>query len=102
MGVPAIVEPLGSTSERVIDGVTGRVAENEDAFVAAAVAVLREDELWRRWHLAALERQRGLSWDAVGARFEALIPDTPDGRRLPSFSRRNRETNRIRPENHRA
>jgi glycosyltransferase involved in cell wall biosynthesis len=92
MGVPAIVEPHGSTSERVIDGVTGRVAENEDAFVAAAVAVLRDDELWRRWHLAALERQRGLSWDTVGARFEALIPDAPDGRHLPSFSRRNRET----------
>jgi glycosyltransferase involved in cell wall biosynthesis len=85
MGVPAIVEPLGSTPERVIDGVTGRVAENEDAFVAAAVAVLRDDELWRRWHLAALERQRGLSWDAVGARFEALIPDAPNPRRPSQF-----------------
>jgi len=77
MGVPAVVEPLGSTPERVIDGVTGRVAENEDGFVAAAVGLLRDDELWRRWHLAALKRQRGLSWDAVGARFEALMPDTP-------------------------
>jgi glycosyltransferase involved in cell wall biosynthesis len=83
MGVPAVVKPLGSTPERVIDGVTGRVAENEDAFVAAAVAVLRDDELWRRWHLAALERQRGLSWDTVGARFEALIPDALDGWPLP-------------------
>ena len=94
MGVPAVVQPLGSTPERVIDGATGRVAENEDAFVAAAVAVLRDDELWRRWHLAALERQRGLSWDTVGARFEALIPDAPEGRRLPGFSLlsgRNRE-----------
>jgi len=77
MGVPAVVEPLGSTPERVIDGVTGRVAENEDGFVAAAVGLLRDDELWRRWHRAALKRQRGLSWDAVGARFEALMPDTP-------------------------
>jgi len=33
-----------------------------------------EDGLWRRWHLAALEHQRGLSWDAVAARYEALIP----------------------------
>jgi hypothetical protein len=97
MGVPAVVQPLGSTPERVIDGVTGRVAENDDAFVAATVAVLRDDELWRRWHLAALERQRGLSWDTVGARFEALIPDALDGWRLPSFSRRNREANRVLP-----
>ena len=73
MGVPAVVKPLGSTPERVIDGVTGRVAEDDDAFVAAAVALLRDDGLWRQWHLAALERQRGLSWDAVAARFEALM-----------------------------
>ena len=75
MGVPAVIKPLGSTAERIIDGVTGRVAEDDDAFVATAVALLREDELWQRWHLAALDRQRGLSWDAVAARFEALIPD---------------------------
>jgi glycosyltransferase involved in cell wall biosynthesis len=72
--VPAVVKPLGSTSERVIDGVTGRVAEDDDDFVAGALALLRDDALWRRWHLAALARQRGLSWDAVGARFEALMP----------------------------
>jgi glycosyltransferase involved in cell wall biosynthesis len=75
MGVPAVVQPLGSTPERVIDGVTGRVAENDEAFVAAAVALLRDDELWRRWHLASLERQRGLNWHDVAARFEALMLD---------------------------
>jgi glycosyltransferase involved in cell wall biosynthesis len=73
MGVPAVVKPLGSTSERVIDGVTGRLAADDDAFVAAAIALLRDDALWRRCHLAALERQRGFSWDAIGARFEALM-----------------------------
>ena len=73
MGVPAVVEPLGSAGERVIDGITGRVAEDDDAFVSAAVAVLRDDALWRRWHLAALEKQRGLNWDTVATRFEALM-----------------------------
>jgi glycosyltransferase involved in cell wall biosynthesis len=77
MGVPAVVQPLGSTPERVIDGVTGRVAENDEAFVAAAVALLRDNELWRRWHLASLERQRGLNWDDVAARFEALMLGQP-------------------------
>jgi glycosyltransferase involved in cell wall biosynthesis len=93
MGVPAVVEPLGATPERVIDGVTGRVAKDDHAFVAAAVALLRDDELWRRWHLAALERQRGLPWDAVGARFEALILDEPEKRRFPGFSGNNRVKN---------
>ncbi len=74
LGVPAVVTPLGSVGERVADGVTGRVAESDDAFVEAAVAVLRDDALWRQWHRAALAQQRGLSWDEVAARYEALIP----------------------------
>jgi glycosyltransferase involved in cell wall biosynthesis len=86
MGVPAVVEPLGATPERVIDGVTGRVAKDDDGFVAASVALLRHDELWRRWHLAALELQRGLSWDAVGARFEALMPNMPGSPRCSGRS----------------
>jgi glycosyltransferase involved in cell wall biosynthesis len=72
-GVPAVVQPRGALAERVVDGVTGRVADNDDAFAAAAIAVLRDDDLWRRWHLAALARQRGLSWDTVAARFEAFL-----------------------------
>src|SRR5207248_1387421 len=62
MGVPAIVQPLGSAPERVIDGTTGCVASDDDAFARAAIAVLRDDALWRRWHLAALAEQGGSSW----------------------------------------
>jgi len=74
LGVPAVVTPLGAVGERVVDNVSGRVAESDDAFVEAAIAVLRDDELWRRWHMGALNSQRGLSWDDVAARYEALIP----------------------------
>jgi glycosyltransferase involved in cell wall biosynthesis len=73
MGVPAVVTPRGAVAERVIEAMSGRVASSDDDFVAAAVAALRDDDLWRRWHLAALERQRGLSWGMVAQRFEALI-----------------------------
>ncbi|MBV9586586.1 MAG: glycosyltransferase family 4 protein [Alphaproteobacteria bacterium] len=73
MGVPAIVQPVGAVGERVADGRSGRVAASEDAFVEAATAVLRDDALWREWHRGALATQRGLDWDAVAARFEALI-----------------------------
>jgi glycosyltransferase involved in cell wall biosynthesis len=73
MGVPAVVTPLGAVGERVADGKSGRVAESDDAFVEAAIAVLRDDALWRRWHLGALATQRGLSWDEVAAGYEALI-----------------------------
>jgi glycosyltransferase involved in cell wall biosynthesis len=73
MGVPAVVQPLGSARERVIDGVTGCIAADDDSFAAAAIGVLRDDALWRRWHLSALAHQRGLQWDTVAARFEALM-----------------------------
>src|SRR6516164_7985843 len=61
MGVPAIVQALGSAPERVIDDVTGRVAADDDVFAMAAAAVLRDDDLWRRWHLGALAKQSGAS-----------------------------------------
>jgi glycosyltransferase involved in cell wall biosynthesis len=73
MGVPAVVQPIGSLAERVVDGVTGTVAAGDSAFVAAAVALLREDSLWGRFHAEALTRQRGLGWDEVAARFAAPI-----------------------------
>jgi glycosyltransferase involved in cell wall biosynthesis len=73
MGVPAVVQPLGCVAERIADGVSGQVAADDDAFAAAAVAVLRDDDLWRRWHRGALQTQRGLGWDEVAARYEALI-----------------------------
>ncbi len=73
MGVPAVVQPRGAVAERVVDGETGRVAADDAAFAAAAIAALADDALWRRWHRAALARQRGLGWDEVAARFEMLI-----------------------------
>jgi len=73
MGLPVVVQPVGMVAERVVDGVTGSVAASDAAFAAAAIQLLRDDEMWRRFHTQALARQRGLSWDEVAARYEALI-----------------------------
>ncbi|MBV9859530.1 MAG: glycosyltransferase [Alphaproteobacteria bacterium] len=73
LGVPAVVTRLGAVGERVVDGVTGRVAADAAEFAEAAIVALRDDALWSRWHRASLAGQRGLSWDDVAARFEALI-----------------------------
>ena len=73
MGVPAVVQPIGSVVERVIDGETGCIAATDAAFAEVAVTLLRDDDLWRRYHRAALASQRGFSWDAVAAKFEALM-----------------------------
>lgn len=73
MGLPVVVERIGMVAERVIDGRTGNVADDDAGFAAAAIALLRNDGLWRSYHQAALMLQRGLAWDEVAARFEALI-----------------------------
>jgi glycosyltransferase involved in cell wall biosynthesis len=72
MGVPAVVTPLGAVAERVKHRVSGYVAQSDDDFVATAITALRDDDLWRCWHLGALAHQRGESWDMVAARFERL------------------------------
>jgi glycosyltransferase involved in cell wall biosynthesis len=73
LGLPAVVMPLGALAERVEDGVTGTVARDDDSFVAASVALLRDGALWQRQHRVAITRQKGLSWSEVAARFEALM-----------------------------
>jgi len=74
LGLPAVVTKLGSLPERVVDGVTGTVAADDDQFCEAAIAILTDDALWRRQHAAAVSLQKGIGWDEAAARFEALIP----------------------------
>lgn len=74
LGLPAVVQPIGSLPERVQDGITGFVAPDDESFARQALALLSDDTLWRRQHEAALRLQRGLSGDDVAQRFEALSP----------------------------
>ncbi|NQV85146.1 MAG: glycosyltransferase family 4 protein [Rhodospirillales bacterium] len=74
MGVPAVVENLGSVRERVIDGETGFVVGDRAAFAERAVKLLTDDALWRAQHLAALDKQRHWRWPQAAAAFEELIP----------------------------
>jgi glycosyltransferase involved in cell wall biosynthesis len=73
-GVPAVVGRLGSVVERVIDGSTGFIAEREDRFAEAAVALLQDDALWRNQHAAALLNQRHWGWEEAAEAFESLLP----------------------------
>ena len=74
LGVPAVVQRLGSVVERVIDGETGVVAGDDEAFAEAAVRLLSDDGEWRRQHAAALEKQRRWGWPEAAEAFERLIP----------------------------
>lgn len=73
LGVPAVIAPVAALPERVIDGVTGFHRADPAEFAAAAVRLLTDDDLWRRQHLAALERQQGMTVAEYAAQFEAAI-----------------------------
>ena len=73
MGVPAVVQKYGSVVERVVDGETGYVADDDRAFAEAAIKLLSDEELWRRQHRTALDKQRSWRWPDAAAAFENLI-----------------------------
>jgi glycosyltransferase involved in cell wall biosynthesis len=73
MGVPCVVAPETVLPERVIDGVTGCVRGDPQAFADAALDLFNDDALWRRQHEAALRLQQGISWAEYAYRFEAAL-----------------------------
>ena len=74
LGVPCVVQPIGSVAERVRDGVTGFVESDDDGFARRAVQVLTDDDLFASMRAASLNLQRQRTWDAVAADFEGLLP----------------------------
>ncbi len=73
MGVPAVVQPIGSMPERVRHEETGFVAADERSFALAAQRLLTEDALWQDQRARALETQRSWRWDNAAAAFEELL-----------------------------
>lgn len=69
-GVPLVTAGLGSLGERVVDGKTGFLRDEPQAFAEAALRLLREDALWQKQHEAALAMRESLSWGKVAAAWE--------------------------------
>lgn len=73
MGVPTVVQDLGSVVERVVDGETGFVRGEDAGFSDAAVRLMTDDALWQRQHERALELQRRWGWPEAAAAFEEIL-----------------------------
>ena len=73
-GVPAVVQDIGCVAERVVDRETGFVAGDDRAFADATIALLSDDDLWRRQSAQALALQRRWGWSEAASAFERLIP----------------------------
>ena len=74
VGVPCVVQDVGNLAERVIDGVTGFVADDQGSFADRAFELLTDDALWRAQSKAAIEKQRQWSWSNSATAMEALLP----------------------------
>jgi len=75
VGVPAVVQKLGSVVERVINGKTGAITNTDREFASSAINLLNDDDLWRGQHKAALEAQGVWGWGQAAQAFEELIPE---------------------------
>jgi len=65
---------LGSMCERVVNGMTGFVADSSENFSTSACRLLLDDDLWQTQHNAALKLQRRWGWSEAAQEFEKLIP----------------------------
>ena len=71
-GLPAVARPGGAVAERIVEGRTGYVVPDEDAFVNVAVELLRDDGAYHSMSREAKSLQGKRGWDAAAAEFEEL------------------------------
>ena len=71
VGLPAIARPLGAAGERILDGKTGFLAKDDNAFAEYAIRLLDDQATHARMSEHARERG-GQSWSSVAEAFEAL------------------------------
>jgi len=72
-GLPAVVRPLGAAPERIADGLSGRVAPDDEAFANLALMALCDDQVQAAESAEAQALYRGRDWHAAAERLEAVL-----------------------------
>ena len=72
-GLPAIVRPLGAAPERIADGVSGRVAPDDEAFANLTLMALADDQVQAAESAEAQTLYRGRDWHAAAEWLEAVL-----------------------------
>ncbi len=73
LGIPCVIKPIGCLAERVIDKVTGVVANTDKEFCEGAISILRNDNLWLKYRKNSIRLQRNLKWDDIAKQYLKLI-----------------------------
>lgn len=71
-GVPGVARPLGAAPERLIDGQSGQLTPDADAFANVAAELLSNDQMFWSMSKDAKLHQSGRGWDAAAAEIEAF------------------------------
>jgi hypothetical protein len=71
-GLPAVARRLGAAEERVVDGRSGFLTPDTEAFANCAILALKEDIVYRGRSRDAVQMQRGRTWDDAAGEIEAM------------------------------
>lgn len=67
-GTPAVAFRVAGLDEAIIDGASGFLCNDDDAYLAALVELLTDNELRERMSAGALERASHFDWDVTARR----------------------------------
>ncbi len=73
VGLPCVARPLGATKERMRDGKSGYLADNDDAFAAAAKALLLDTDVFTGFSEQARASQAEESWDHAAVQLARVM-----------------------------
>lgn len=73
VGLPVVARPLGAVKERIIDGQSGFLTEDDGTFVEHAVKMLTDDEEFKKASTIARRQGSSRSWDTAAGEFESLF-----------------------------
>lgn len=71
-GLPAVARPVGAVHERVVNGQTGYIVPDDEAFANVTVQILTDDGVFQGLSKVAGAFERKRTWDMAAAAFEAL------------------------------
>lgn len=72
VGIPGVARPLGAAPERILDGQSGQLVPDADAFANVAAELLANDQLFWSMSKDAKLNQAGRGWDVVAGEIEAF------------------------------
>jgi glycosyltransferase involved in cell wall biosynthesis len=73
VGLPCVARPLGASKERMRDGESGYLVADDEAFAAAAKALLLDTDVFNGFSEQARSRQEGEGWEHAASQLARIF-----------------------------